>query len=400
MFVDVTRQRNPALLDAAVELHRRARIPPNTYVIDVDAVEQNAAAVASAATAAGLETLQMTKQFGRNPVVAAAAERGGIPEVVAVDFEEARVLHASGLKIGHVGHLVQVPSTDRAAAMRLDPRQVTVFDVQQAAAIGEVAAAMGRIQGVLLRVVSEGDTFYPAQRGGIMEADLVSVARLIDGMDGVEVIGVTSFPCLMFDPDTEEVSPTPNLSTVARAARTLRDDGFEISVVNTPSVSASATVGILADHGSTQIEPGSCLTGHTPLHAVSDEPERPAMVYVSEITHRHGDRAYALGGGLYPRSRAKAALVFTSDGEVLEAGVELDPPDAIDYHGTLHVDPASVDVGDTVVYAFRSQVFVAHSWVAPVSGVASGEPVVEGLFTERGWPVTENLVPAVGRGSR
>lgn len=399
MFVEVTRRRNPALLEAAVELHRGGRIPPNTYVIDVDTVEQNGAAVASAASAAGLETLQMTKQFGRNPVVAAAAERGGIPEVVAVDFEDARVLHAFGLKIGHLGHLVQIPSTDREAALRLDPRQVTVYDVQQAAAVGEVAAAMGRTQGILLRVVAEGDTFYPAQRGGISEYELIAAAKAVDGIDGVEVIGVTSFPCLMFDPDAGRVRPTPNLSTVARAARTLRDEGFEISVVNTPSVSASATVGMLADHGSTQAEPGSCLTGHTPLHAVSDEPERPAMVYVSEISHRQSDRAYALGGGLYPRSRAKTALVFTSDGAVHEAGVELDPPDAIDYHGTLHVDPALVDVGDTVVYAFRSQVFAAHSWVAPVRGLASGAPVVQGLFTERGWPVTEDLVPAVVAGS-
>jgi predicted amino acid racemase len=394
LFVEVTRRRNPALVEVAVELHRRGQIPPNTYVIDVDTVEQNAAAVASAATAAGLETLQMTKQFGRNPVVAAAAERGGIPEVVAVDFECARVLHAFGLKIGHLGHLVQIPSTDRTAAMRLDPRQVTVFDIQQAAAIGEVAAAMGRTQGVLLRVVAEGDIFYPAQRGGIPEYDLVTAAKAVDDIDGVKVIGVTSFPCLMFDPDAGEVSPTPNLSTVAGAAQTLRDEGFEISVVNTPSMSTSATVGILADHGSTQIEPGSCLIGHTPLHAVSDEPELPAMVYVSEISHRYSDCAYAFGGGFYPRSRAKTALVFTSDGSVHEAGVELDPPDAIDYHGTLHVDPALVKIGDTVIYAFRSQVFVAHSWVAPVSGLASGAPVIEGLFTERGWPVTEDLVPA------
>lgn len=394
MFIDATRRRNPGLLEAAVELHRSGRIPANTYLIDVDTVRDNARLVSAAGAEHGLELLQMTKQFGRNPVVAQAVADGGIEDVVAVDFDEARVLHRHGLSIGHLGHLVQVPSYDRRFAVEMAPKQITVFDVQQAAALAETASAEGYTLRALIRVVAEGDRFYPAQEGGIDEADVVSAAKQIDAMTGIEIVGVTSFPCLLWDEEAAQVRPTPNLATIGRAAAALRAAGFEAPVVNAPSVSCIATFELLRANGATQAEPGSCFTGHTPLHAISDQPERPAMIYVTEITHRTADAAYALGGGLYPRSRATTALVHGRNGEVTEAGVELDPADAIDYYGKLRVDPARVDVGDTVVYAFRSQVFVAHSFVAPVTGVATGEPEVLGLFSELGWPLDERLEPA------
>lgn len=400
MFLDVTRRRNPALIQAAVELHRRGEIPPNTYVIDIDTVARNAAAVAQAGAAHGLQLFQMTKQFGRNPAVARAIADRGIDGVVAVDFEEARVLHAHGLHISHLGHLVQIPSYDRELAMGMAPDQVTVYDVGQAEAIASVAHRRGRIQGIVLRVVQKGDTHYPAQRGGIPLEELVQAAKAIEALSGTRILGVTSFPCLLFDYDAGEVRPTQNLQTVQQGGDALVTAGFDVTVRNTPSVSCVATFDVLAEHGSTQAEPGSCLTGHTPLHAVSDQPELPAMVYVSEITHRTHDTVYALGGGLYPRSRARTALVHRHrDGELLEARVELDPPDAIDYHGTLHLDPTAVDVGDTVVYAFRSQVFVAHSYVAPLTGVGDGTPELVGIYHERGWPLDADLrpQPAAGR---
>ena len=55
----------------------------------------------------------------------------------------------------------------------------------------------------------------------------------------------------------------------------------------------------LAEAGATQVEPGHGLTGTTPLHAVEDLPELPAVVYVSEVSHLHGGEAYCFGGGLY-----------------------------------------------------------------------------------------------------
>jgi predicted amino acid racemase len=130
------------------------------------------------------------------------------------------------------------------------------------------------------------------------------------------------------------------------------------------------------------------------LHAVSDEPELPAMVYVSEVSHITREAVYSLAGGLYPRSRARTALIHRSAGATpVEARVELDPPEAIDYYGTLHVgDPSAVGVGDTVVYAFRAQAFVSKSFVAVVSGVGS-DPQVEGVFTSTGFRLGADLLP-------
>ena len=50
MFLDVLRRRNPALVEAAIALHQAGRIPANCYVLDLDAVEDNARAFRSART--------------------------------------------------------------------------------------------------------------------------------------------------------------------------------------------------------------------------------------------------------------------------------------------------------------------------------------------------------------
>jgi hypothetical protein len=47
MFLDVLRRRKPMLIEAAIRLHQENTLPANTYVIDVEAVEQNAEILAS-----------------------------------------------------------------------------------------------------------------------------------------------------------------------------------------------------------------------------------------------------------------------------------------------------------------------------------------------------------------
>jgi predicted amino acid racemase len=393
VFLDVTRRRNPRLIEAAVELHRAGRIPSNCYVVDVDTVAHNAREVVRAAEGSGLQLYQMTKQFGRNPVVAQAIAQSGIDKVVAVDFEEARLLHRHGLTIGHLGHLVQVPGSEIARAVAMQPEVITVFGLPQAVRVAAAAHAAGRVQPVLIRVVGDGDQFYAGQRGGVPLDKLVEIARAVQALAGVTVAGVTSFPCLLWNEAAGRLDPTPNLRTVSEASRLLRDAGFDAPVVNAPSATCIASLGVLRAHGATVVEPGSCLTGHTPLHAVSDQPELPAMVYVTEVTHRSDDVLYALGGGYYPRSRAKQALVFGRDDEPVLARVELDPAEAIDYYGTLHVEQsAGAQVGDTVVYAFRSQVFVSRSFVAAVTFTA-GSPEVVGIFDRGGFALGPDLLP-------
>jgi predicted amino acid racemase len=395
MFLDVTRRRNPALIDAAVSLHRAGAIPSNCYVIDIDTVASNARDVAAAGRRHGLTLFQMTKQFGRNPLVARAVADAGIERAVAVNFEEAQVLHQAGIRIGHIGHLVQVPAREAASSIRMEPGFVTVFGLRQAERIAAAAAAAGRIQPLLIRVTRDGDTYYPAQRGGVAIDDLAATAKAIDALPNVRVAGATSFPCVLWDEASAQLKPTPNLGTVRAATDLLRASGIDATEVNTPSASCQATFGLLGASGATQAEPGSCLTGQTPLHAVTDQPERPAMIYVSEVTHVAGDDVYTLGGGFYGRSRARHALVYSDpDREPALADVELDPPDAIDYYGTLHpVTSRAIDVGDTVVYAFRSQVFVSRCFVAVVRDVAR-DPEVLGIFDRNGFPLGADLLPA------
>jgi predicted amino acid racemase len=389
MFLEATRRRNPSLIATAVRLHAERRVPAGCYVVDVDTVAANARLVFDAARRLELTCWQMTKQFGRNPVVAQVVAAAGIDGVVAVEIAEARVLHGSGLRIGHVGHLVQVPRGELDEALAMAPEQLTVFGVEQAAAVGAAATAAGVVQPLLLRVVGPDDRVFEAQRGGVHAADVVEAARAISRIAGVRLVGVTSFPCLVWDEAAAAVVAAPNLGTVVHARAALRDAGFEVTVLNAPGISCVASFPLAAEAGATHVEPGSALIGETPWHAVNDADERPAMVYLSEVTHELDGLVYTIGGGFYSRSRARAALVFPAPaGPPVEGEVVAMPPTEIDYYGALRLPPGTrAPVGAAVVYAFRSQVFATRAPVAIVTGAAADEPEVIGVFSRDGQPL-------------
>ena len=70
---------------------------------------------------------------------------------------------------------------------------------------------------------------------------------------------------------------------------------------------------MIAAAGGTHGEPGHGLTGTTPYHAGHpDAEERPGYLYVSEVSHNLGDKAYCYGGGHYRRGHMKNALVGTT----------------------------------------------------------------------------------------
>ena len=64
MFLDVTRRRNPKLIQSGVTLHQSGLIPPNTYVIDLDILGENAAALADTAKNHDFTLYFMSKQLG------------------------------------------------------------------------------------------------------------------------------------------------------------------------------------------------------------------------------------------------------------------------------------------------------------------------------------------------
>ena len=390
MFLEKTIQRNPALIDTAVALHQSGIIPPNTYLIDLDTVADNARLLVKTAAQHGLQLYGMTKQLGRNPLAAHVMVAAGINRAVAVDFDGARLLHAVGIPLGNIGHLTQIPQQMIPAALRMSPEVITLFSVEKAQRVGRVAQQLGVVQPVLLRIADDETAFYPAQEGGFSLAKLVAAAHQISQIKGIRLAGVTSFPCLKFSYEQKRVVATANLTAVLRAAELLRPifgDGA-VAQINAPGVTTSGTMARLLAAGATHGEPGSALAGHTPLHAFYDEPERPAIVYVSEVSHRLDDRIFVYGGGFYPRGRVQAAVVAGEDGVRngrLPYLVKPSAPKVIDYYGEL--DGTGRDdcrVGDTAVFAFRSQIFVSRAYVAVVSGIAQGEPQLLGLFNHLG----------------
>jgi predicted amino acid racemase len=142
----------------------------------------------------------------------------------------------------------------------------------------------------------------------------------------------------------------------------------------------------------TQVEPGHGLTGTTPWHAVEDLVEEPAVAYVSEVSHCYAGGAYVFGGGLYVDpvlGGSSTRAVVVGDGAdpatVPTLPVEMPAAEAIDYYAIVDVSEAApVEVGDTVVFGFRPQIFVTRALTAAIAGVSTGRPQVAGLWAADG----------------
>jgi predicted amino acid racemase len=280
-----------------------------------------------------------------------------------------------------------VPEHSIAEMLRWDPQVVTVFSFEKAKSLSRHANAMGRIQRILLRVSARGDSVFPGQEGGIAIDDVASVARRVQHeLPGVLIEGITSFPCLEFDVATRTYRPTGNLGTLREARRLLEEIGIPVRQVNAPGATCIAALQVLRENGATHGEPGHALTGSTPLHALDpNQPETPAMVYVSEVSHRLVDGRLAVyGGGFYRRGHVTSGLVAAGDRRIRLGVAALDPTH-IDYYRLLDAPekPGDVRVGDTVVFAFRSQVFVTNSQVAVVS-TSGGDVELLGIYDALG----------------
>lgn len=383
MFLQALRRRNPGLVQAAVSLHQAGGIPPACYVIDLDAVEENARLIGTEAARLGLEVFAMTKQMGRSPAFIEAVRRGGIDAGVAVDMDCGRALTRGGMRLGHVGHLVQVPRHEAREAAEMEPENWTVFERSKAAEAAAAAQGCGREQPLLARIADPGDTFYPGHEGGFPADDVARLADDLDGLDGARFAGVTTFPALLYDEERRAVRPTPNLATLERAAERLRSTGRADVAVNAPGTTSASVLGVLASAGATQVEPGHGLTGTCPQHLSEDEPELPAALYVSEVSHHHAGRAYCYGGGLYidpvfgPYPLRALVAPSPDIADAVEVGAEIPPAGAIDYHGMLE-QPGGADlpIGAAVVFGFRIQAFFARCPVVGVRGIRRGAPEV------------------------
>jgi len=391
MFLNTLIKRNRLFIETAIVLHQLGEIPPNSYVLDLDTIQTNAAIITKEAKRLQLKVFAMSKQIGRNPPAFQAIKAGGIEEYVAVDTAGARAIHKAGYKVGHIGHLVQIAQSEALAAAETNPEYWTVFNQEKADEASQANEQINREQKFLARVFAEGDTFYMGHEGGFPAEGILSVAEAIDALPNASFAGITTFPALLFDEDLKDVKPTHNMETLGKAARLLYKNGWTNIEINAPGTTSSYVMGLLAALGATQVEPGHGLTGTTPLHAVKDLPEKPAALYLSEVSHFYGGKPYCFGGGLY------IDPVFPDYDVQVLAGADPDtafanrvsatlpPPSAIDYYGILDEEsPHPIHIGDSVIFGFRIQAFVTRANVVPVSGISKGKPKVEGIWTTGG----------------
>lgn len=390
MFLPLLRRRAVPLLQAAHAFHRAGVLPPNTYVLDLDAITRNAAALTTEAERLGLTPFAMTKQIGRNPDASRAIVDGGITHAVGVDIECAVAAMAGGLGLGHIGHLVQIPRHSADATAALHPRYWTVFSETKAREAAAAAARLGRVQDLLVRVTAPGDQFYRGHEGGVAPRDVAALADLIDDLPGGRFAGVTTFPATLFDATTGTTRSTPNLATLTRVKQELAGAGRQDVHLNAPGTTSVSMLQTLAEAGATQVEPGHGLTGTTPLHAVRDLVEDPAIVYLTEVSHTHLGDAYVFGGGLYVDPvlgdvPTRALVLGDGDGEqALPLDVEMPAPSAIDYYAVIPGGADRARPGDTVLFGFRPQVFVTRALTAGIRGLSTGQPEVAGIWAASG----------------
>jgi predicted amino acid racemase len=397
-------ERNPGLIEAAVRLHQDGRVPTSSWIYDLDAVAHNARILADEARRLGLTTYLMTKQHARNPMVTQVALSQGLDKTVAVDVFCAKLLNRYGIPLGHAGHLNQIPKHEIGRVLDMNPDLLTVYSVEAARQIDQVAREKGRTQDILVRVWKPGDVFFPGQEGGFREEQLIPAARQILQMENVRIVGVTTFPVLYYNfPDAnEEVRFNPNMQTIAGAAQRLREElDLDISVINAPGNTSYATLAMLREGGATHVEPGHGLLGTTPSQIVeSNHPEVPTYVYVTEVTHHHEGRGYAHAGGLWTllgkfldERWTFRALVGTDPQAAKLNPVDYEHMDQIiDYHAAL-IPGDRCRVGDTVVFPMYTQAHMTRAQIVPVSGISTGEPIVWGVFDHAATMVDDDFSP-------
>lgn len=380
MFMESIKQRNPKLIQASIDLHQSGSIFPDTYVLDLDSIKENAVKIAEEAKKNQIELFFMLKQIGRNPAVAKMLIEAGIKHAVVVDFKEAQVMMDNNIPLGNVGHLVQVPESLLKKIMIYGSKYMTVYTVEKLKSINAIAKELGIKQKVLLRIVDEEDELYPGQYGGFTINELPSLICQFKKLENIEIAGITSFPCFLYDAKEGYLKPTHNVETVHEAKKILEREGFPIKELNMPSATSVYTLPFLKEIGGTQGEPGHALTGTTPMHAKENLAERPAMLYVSEVSHNFKEKAYVYGGGFYRRGHLENILI-DQNGKKIESRINPLADENIDYY--LEAD-MTLPVGATAIMAFRTQVFVTRSEVALVSGIQDGVPKLEGIYDSQG----------------
>lgn len=385
MFLKTLLKQNSKLIDAAISFWHQGKISPDSYVIDVEQTEANARLLLEIAHHNQIKLYLMSKQFGRNPelcrrLLACRYEGTGFQGMVAVDFKEARQLYHHDIPVAHIGHLVQPPSGMVAEIVRRRPEVITVFSLEKALEISQAAHQQHITQPLMLKVCQAGDVLYAGQEAGFELTQLPVIIAAIRQLPAVRLVGITHFPCMMYDPSSHQTLPTANMRTLLAARDILMAEGVDIEQVNAPSATSCSTLPPLAQLGVTHAEPGHALTGTIPANQQGDQPEQISMLYLSEISHHFSGNSYFFGGGYYRRGHLKNALI-RHDNQFSQSSVLPTDESSIDYCLRL---AGEFPIGSPVIMSFRTQIFTTRSDVVLIDGIQSGEPRLLGCYDSRG----------------
>lgn len=377
MFLTKTIKTNKKLIDFTINAHKDGLIIPDSYILDVDTILENSKMMLELANNNNVKLFFMLKQIGRNPLIGKKLIELGFAGAVVVDYKEALIMIENGIKIGNVGHLVQVPINLLEKILLSKPEYFTVYSTDILEHINIICQKNNIIQKIMLKVIDiELDNIYEGQSAGFVYKQLEDVAKLSKKLLNIKITGLTAFPCVLVDEKTNKLTPTNNIYTIIKAKEKLEDLGLNIDTLNMPSATSVYSLNLIASLGATHGEPGHGLTGTTPFHNHCIDGEKIGMLYLSEISHSLKDKSYCYGGGHYRRSNVEMALVNNKL-------VKVYPPsdEAIDYYFGLN---GKYRYGDCVIMNFRTQIFVTRSNVILVEGLSKSNPVIIGEYDAQG----------------
>lgn len=381
MFIDIVQKKNPDLIKIAIELHQNGEILPDTYVLDVDAILENGRALCKKAEENGIKLYAMTKQFGRVPYLAKKLVEIGFAGIVTVDFKEALVMMDNGVKLGNVGHLVQIPSSLVDKVVRNSPEIITVYSLEKIKEIDLAAKKYGKVQDIMLRVLERDSKIYSGQSGGFYLDQIEELTKEVLKLKNVRINGLTSFPCFLYNCDKNIIECTKNIESIKKAEKILKELGISVQQLNMPSATSLQNIESIKAYGGTHGEPGHALTGTTPFNSKNLEGEIPGIIYVSEVSHNLDEKSYCYGGGHYRRSGISSVLIGKNVENLKRCSITPPTMESIDYYFELSENNS---IGDTVIGAFRTQIFVTRSSVALVEGIKTGNPKVVGIYDSLG----------------
>lgn len=384
MFLEKLQQNNPKLIQTSLDLFNKGLILPDTYVLDYDAIIDNAKNMKKIADENQIKLFYMLKQIGRNPIIAKALDEIGFDGCVAVDYKEALLMKNNNCKLGHVGHLVQIPSHAMENVLEAKPEYVTVYSYEKIEQINIISEKLKQKQKIVLRIVDEDSDLYAGQVGGFSSKELPDLINRIKQLKNIIIGGLTVFPALLFNSGQGKIVPTNNIKALNRAKEFMIELGYKDLMINIPSCTCANSIPLIKQIGGTCGEPGHGLTGTTPLHKVSDEYEKVAYVYVSEISHNYKENSFCYGGGHYRRSHMENALVGDN---LVKAKIVMPDQESIDYHFEIK---GNYEIGQAVIMCFRTQIFTTRSNVAIVQGISTNTPKLLGIYNGLGDKIENN----------